>query len=498
MSPAPPRSDLFKIKLMRTITDPPDGGPTVLLPSRMPVPPSAQPCHDDPPPTVPRRPPSPAWLTAGALLWLLSNSAALAVDTIPVPVSGHVRFSNTDPSFPAIFGLRAIAVSASSPAALRSASSDYEPASDPSSADYRLLVDAQGAPPIGLDYQLSYVLYGVGTAGSSLRALYDLPGPHVSVGPGPGITGVNAAECAGIFHVRFLDAAGLPVTVAGGTLGTIPPQAQLTLSPGSSADDFVVRGDTNFRVTATITTGTGDHALSFNLFTNVTSVCNHVVPINFVVPTATRLGALEGELDMVGEIEARWGNADIGDPANTRMVAAGPGGNLRTQTLPLRSVAGGVMESSGHYTLPNLLPSGFTIPPTPYTVGGEMGLRHFRQFEYFGTPKLGLGLNPAPTVIAGVPLDLGGTFVMTPGFVEGTLTLTGPRESSGSTYQSPLRGLQFSTDGEADGLPIRSIYGNFGSIIMASGVDRRAAGATYSAAGGQALASFDEIGRAHV
>ena len=434
----------------------------------------------------------PGWtlgVLAKSLLLFLSVPTTFAVDAIPIPVSGHVRFNNLDPGFPAIFGLRAIAVSANSPSSLRSASSDYLLTTGPISSDYRLVVDAQDAPGAGIDYQFSYVLYGVGTSGSSLRARYALTGPHVNVVPGPGISGVNAGECAGIVHVRFRDASGAPMAVAGGTLAG--SQGELDLRPGSTEDDLVVHVDTNFRLTATITTGIGDSSLRFVLATNVTAVCDRVVAVDFVVPSATRLGTIRGEIDMVGETEATWG--DLGDteryPVYTFMEAVGPTGNRRTYTLPTRAVAGGPVESSGSYTLPNLLLGAVSDPPTPYTLQGSIGLQRFRQFESFVTPKLGLGRNPAPTVGPGSTLDVGHTFVMTPGFVDGTITFSGPRESSSGTYRSPLRGIFLNEDVAAGRPPSR--FATLGRAVIASGVDRPAAGATYTAAGGQAAASFD-------
>ncbi len=438
-------------------------------------------------------------MAAGVLLTLAAVAGMAAIPTIPVELRGNVRFNNASPEVLAILespgdqGIGAIVASARSTTLGRSAGGPYMTAASRTSADFSVVVDTVSG---GAEYQLSHRLLVAGSIGSSARGEYHInPGPTRLVFPGPAVTGINSVECAGVLRVSFVDAAGAPVAVSGGTLtatdlATGIAQAGLIILPGRTREDFLVRGGATFRVDARITTGTGDSLLRFTRTTNVAASCDRIVSVTIVVPAAGTLGAIRGKIDMIGEFEAVFGNPAIGDPAYTRVSAiSGPDGNERRFTVPGVNFTA---EASGPFVLPNLPPSTAT-PAANYVVFGEMGLRRFRQFQYFRTPSLGAGSNSLPSVIAGETLDLGTKFVMTPGHVVGSVVLKGPPEARPGS--SPLRGLRFSADPGADadwdGLPDRSIYGNFGTVIIARGVDRRAAGASLTAVDGVAVTSFD-------
>jgi hypothetical protein len=434
------------------------------------------------------------------LVWHAGARWAIAAgfETTPVEVLGNVRFSNASTEIlnllgpPGNQGLNSLVAFATGTTSPQTASSGLLTATGPTQTDYRVVVDTI---PGGIEYQFTYTLYVSGTLGGSHRGTYQLrPGPTATVLPGPAVTGVNAAECVGVMRVRLVNAAGEPVSASGGTLiatelGTGLAQADLFIRPGSPYEDFIVRGNTRFRITATVTLGSGDSAVNVVQTAEATSSCDGIVPLDIVVPATGSFGSIRGQIDMVGEFEDVFGDASIGDPALTRVVAYGPWSNVRTDTLPGVNFT---VESSGPFTLPNLLPSTFTTPVSPYRVEGEMALRRFRQFEYFKTPALGVGMNAAPAVTAGAVTDLASTFVMRPGYLEGRVTLAGPPESAADpSYRSPLRGVIFSTDGTVDGIPVRSIYGNYFTAITAKGVDSHAFGTRHTAAGGLAVTSFD-------
>src|SRR6185503_13897210 len=153
----------------------------------------------------------------------LSMTAGFAqVATIPVEVRGNVRFSNSNPALLAVLGppgnqgLQGIVASARSTSLGRTASGRLLPAASFTSADFAVVVDTVSG---GADFTLSHTLYVSGIIGPSIRGVYYInPGPSVVVAAGPALTGIDSVECAGVLRVRFINASGASVSVAGGEL----------------------------------------------------------------------------------------------------------------------------------------------------------------------------------------------------------------------------------------------------------------------------------------
>ncbi|HXJ58795.1 MAG TPA: hypothetical protein VNU68_19220 [Verrucomicrobiae bacterium] len=114
--------------------------------------------------------------------------------------------------------------------------------------------------------------------------------------------------------------------------------------------------------------------------------------------------------------------------------------------------------------------------------------------EVFLTPGLGWGSNPAVAVEPGATVNLSNIFQIDPGYMRGAIRLQGPAESPG--HASMLRSLFYDGDEDVnhDGIPdflgLRA-GGIARSFVEYEGVDRRAAGAHYTAAHGYGAGGFD-------
>jgi hypothetical protein len=141
--------------------------------------------------------------------------------------------------------------------------------------------------------------------------------------------------------------------------------------------------------------------------------------------------------------------------------------------------------------LTNVVPSTLDPASAGYAVSAQMVLRTNRAVQILQTPALGWGANPALAVAFGQTVDLGSLFTIQPGYLGGQIRLQGPAESLGRP--SLLRGLQHASDDDAnhDGLPDwLGTYGIYWTSVGAVGVDRRAAGATFTAAYGSSSGDF--------
>lgn len=109
-------------------------------------------------------------------------------------------------------------------------------------------------------------------------------------------------------------------------------------------------------------------------------------------------------------------------------------------------------EASGPFTAANLLA---TPPPGQgfYSVYGETFLRiptgapGVHRLQFLSTPALGSGSNAAPA-ISNTDLDTGDTFVIKPGYLTGSLQLSGPPALPGQP--ALLAHILRSTDGDTD------------------------------------------------
>jgi hypothetical protein len=170
--------------------------------------------------------------------------------------------------------------------------------------------------------------------------------------------------------------------------------------------------------------------------------------------------------------------ANLGPFANQRWAAL-PGVNF---TTPAR----------GAFVLSNVVPSTLDPASAGYAVSAQTVLRSNRAVQVFVTPGLGWGANPPLPVTPGATANLGNLFQIQPGFLGGQIRLQGPAESLGRP--SLFRGLRHPGDDDVDndGLPDSlGTYGIYWTSVGATGVDRLAPGATYTAAHGYSNGDFD-------
>ncbi len=179
---------------------------------------------------------------------------------------------------------------------------------------------------------------------------------------------------------------------------------------------------------------------------------------------------IKGQLDMVGELEA---------PGTVVRAYDGPWGAQASFGLPA--------PYYGSFTLDTLPPSTIEDPPHGYKVGASLNFRPGHRHEFFNTPVLGEGSNPAVILPGDINRNIGFQFVMFPGFVEGGLHLQGPTESL-LGHPSALRGIVRLNEPGAD---YSVLPDNLDSRVSLQGKDEFPRTATKTAAGGLAQASFE-------
>ncbi|MCC6221831.1 MAG: hypothetical protein IT291_11385, partial [Deltaproteobacteria bacterium] len=158
----------------------------------------------------------------------------------------------------------------------------------------------------------------------------------------------------------------------------------------------------------------------------------------------------------------------------------GPLGNERFATL-------NVTPSQGEFSLINLVPSDAAYPNKAYSMRGEMIFGTGYRAQYFLTPTVGI-INPGVLVAAGQTTDIGEKLVITPGYVKGAITLTGPKPELGSFL---LRGLARDADNDSDGNGIADNPRVELSGVWANGSYKKVVGASTASIGGSARTSFD-------
>lgn len=417
----------------------------------------------------------------------------------PNLIQGTVRFANTNPAILSLLeplgheGMTNLYLSASSvpPGEPRSASSDYLPASSGLSAAYQLTVDAadpgiayEVAPRAMLDEGHSYYYFNTLTSAPVV-----LGGPPVTL---------DFAECLGVVTVRFVTSAGGPVAVDGGNIAAYDsPVTRYTggryeIAPGTTRQRIYLLGGQTHQLNIAVNVGTNFYTdrLDFVLSTNVAVLCDGFTTVDMVIPSAGTLGRILGRVDVVGEFEDTVaGNTSLTVPDYTSVIASyGPFSNRRWGAVPGLNFT---LPASGAFSLNHVVPS--TLDPTSvgYAVMAQMMLRTNPQVQYFRTPGLGYGANPAVVVTPGATVDLGDTFVIQPGYLRGGILLQGPSESLGRP--SMLRGVLHAaeSDLDLDGLPdYLGTYGVYYTSVGAEGVDRLAPGATLTASYGYGYGDF--------
>jgi hypothetical protein len=416
---------------------------------------------------------------------------------VPNTIAGTLRFNNVNASVlnvlnaPGNQGMSNLFVYADSVPEARSSISPVQPTASRTQGNYEVTVDSTSN---GLPYRVAPVaIVGGG-------AQYYWFTPKTSAPVVANITGpaLNFTECVGIVQLNFFTSGGTPATVTrvsvNGSRNT-DGSASVTLGANTSTSSqrVFLQGGISHRLDITVQRGTDpytDRQVHF-VITNVTAVCDGTVNVNLFFPPNAALGSIVGDVDMLGEFEWSVDGADQYPlPDYTTVLANyGPFLNQRWDALPGDNL---ILPSSGAFNLINVTPSTVDPASTGYAMEAVMLFRPNRTIQYFTTPGLGWGTNnPAVVVNPGATVNLSNVFVIDPGYLRGNILLQGP---AGPGAPSPLSGLQHAGDYDADsdGIPDNvGTYGVYNSIVGAAGVDRKATGATLSAAHGLANADFD-------
>ena len=424
--------------------------------------------------------------------------AMAQVELVPNSIQGTVRFSNVNPDILALLnppgneGMSYLYMYASSlPPATRSASTDYLTPSTRTDSVYEIAVDSDAAgisyvvtPRISLrgDNQTYYFRNG-----TSPPVVASLPAPTL-----------DFTECLGVLTVRFVDPAGAPLSVDGGGLvaNNLDGSGEMTrlyaIPAGTTEQRIYLHGDTPAELIITVQRGASTYTdrIQYTAMAGATVPCDEFATLDIMVPNASALGQATGTVDMRREFELTVDGYDASDSPDTTSVVAryGPFGNARYAAVPGVNFT---TPSSGAFTLANLAPTALDPASVGYSVWAEMYFRTNQALESFRTPALGMGANPPLEVLPGGSVDLGNLFVIDPGYLQGGVLLQGPAESLG--HASLLRGLAFASDydTDGDGLPdALGIYGVYYSTVAATGVDRAAPGATFTASFGYGYTGF--------
>ena len=447
-----------------------------------------------------------------------TNAAAPTVsvlDTVGI-CGGNVVATSTGPTSPSP---ALIAASALSAGLVDGGPSEL-------TASYQLTVDAPDCPAT-LDYGVAAGINLCLPAGGSGSYFIPPVAPPATNGPVTGLcqnpdqsdgsapdAGENGpishpiTDCAAILDITF----NAPVNAS--SVQTYHPLVSALMGGGSQSwGNFVgpltdaklpVRGDgSQVLVNAFYTTGTDDFSDTIKRlcqFKNVTANCDEIIPLTCDVTqdgSDTELGSIVGVIDMVGEYE----NYIVGDKRTRVFGSTGPFDNVRYFWVPQNPSpstesppSAFANESSGPFVLQNLLESSASIPitstSTPWPVWGDMSVRKGVQAEYFSSPQLAdvSGTpNAAVTVPAGPAVDLGNTFVMKPGYLQGSVLFQGS-----PTPTSCVKNIYRASDGQ----PPSSVPPDWslgGSSFIAANGDNQIASSTsvHTALGGAARVNFD-------
>ncbi len=305
---------------------------------------------------------------------------------------------------------------------------------------------------------------------------------------------VNFDECVALVELRYQRMDGSPVAALDGR-ATINETATPYLlrgqcfsqAAGSTGNFLAVPSGVEFLLTVEVETGTDIYSDRITHIEShiLTLACDDTPVIIITIPEAGTLGSIAGNFNMTGQTEpATEGYLEL--LARPVIKARGPTGNQRYAAIDGEAPAADLVRA---FTLGGLVPS---TPTEAWRVQAEMQFGTGYRFEYFLTPALGYGMNPGVEVNAGATTSLGDKFVMTPSKITGQINLTGPLEFGGNI--SALRGVYRAADYDLDmdGIPDGiGASGIGGSYVIGTGVDELAPGATLSAAGGSATASFE-------
>lgn len=439
---------------------------------------------------------------------LAAGLACLAAGLVPVHgqvivnpniISGHVRFSNANAGIlnllnsPGNEGLSNVVMLANSvpPAPPIAAYSDSIQATNRTVTSYQLTVDS--ANP-GIAYALAP--YVVMQGDQYVYYFNTKTSAPVVIGTPP--PALDFDECVGVVTVQFVTSGGAPIPVDGGKIiaYSLPDYnyagVRSVIAAGSTEQRIYLRGGLTHQLDITVHRGTNfytDRLESF-LSTNVAVACDTFTTVKMVLPDSTVLASIIGSVDMLGEFELTAASNPLYDYPNytTVIASSGPFSNQRWGALPGLNFT---TPSSGDYTLSNVVPSTLDPLSAGYWVSAQMLIRTNRMIQVFQTPGLNSGLNPPLPVAPGATVDLTNLFEINPGYLRGRVLLQGPAESLGRA--SLLRGVLHAGDDDLDDDGIPDAFGTYGvywTTVEAVGVDRLAAGATFTASGGLGYGDF--------
>ena len=431
------------------------------------------------------------------LLCLCSLSTAWAQVLVNTnTITGTVRFSNVNPDIlnllnpPVQAGISNVSVVAySTPPALYSQSSvNYLPADSSVSAPYIITVDAENPG-------ISYDVHPMAALMEGSESYYFKPKTSDPVILGASPVQLDFEECVGLVNIHFVSADGTPMAIQGGRIETLRADGSDSsiLDPiplNSTVQQIFLAGGESHQLRITVHQGDGfaNNRIEGYLSTNVDVVCDQTSDITMVLPDTGVLGAIKGNFDIVGEFELTIpANTGFNEPDYSSLVAwNGPFGNQRWAGF---SGSNFTLPSSGSFTLANVVPTTLDPLSAGYSIYAVAAIRTNRSIEYFRSPGLGDGSNPAVAVTPGETKDLGDLFVFHPGYMRGGITLQGAPEAVGSV--SMLRAIMHSGDDTTNGIPnYFGTYGVYWSAVEAIGTDTKAPGATYTAASGVATTDF--------
>ncbi len=374
------------------------------------------------------------------LVFTLTNSYAALSQTDdavlnPNQISGTIRFTNQDPFIVELMetqeGIRQARIYANSQGLSQTLNNRTTlNMTNTTEFDYQMTVESSEE---GIPYNW-FARLRVG------RSYYNIPSQITDpVLPEPAAdTRLDIEHCAAIVDVKYVDENGEPVTVRGGSMKawqvTENSKYLQTQDYGTSAsfsqDYMPINGDgsdylfqTIYKLGSDIYSDTIRNMCQFTF----TAQCDEVIPVECVVSERLDLGSITGSVSMEGHT--------LIDTTLTRLIAyLGPFDNYRYDKV----------EGSGIYTMENLVASNAVDPEARYIVFGHMGFGSGYSYQYLRTPIV------YASVVAGEATDLGDTFDLVPGYIEGNISLVGPdNEASGLQYLS--RDADF--DSNEDGIP---------------------------------------------
>jgi len=359
----------------------------------------------------------------------------------------------------------------------------YPTVVSPIQANYQLTVESSAA---GIPYNVAAEI----RLGNHKDKYVIWPRYSAKVYPEPAAdVALNIYQCISMLDIKFVDTAGNPVALNGGSATAYQEkysngkfeyklQAQsFSFSNGTMRKLLAVNGNAG-KYRLDVITESGNDASS-NIIRGrchkelPVPRCDQVVPITCVIGDSQDLGQVFGAVDVLGE--------DVQDVSYlTRMRAFnGPLNNYRYD-----HVAG-----SGDYLMENLMPSNAEAPATNYMMYGEIAFGRGFRTQYIRTPWLGRSVfNPGVVVEAAKTTSLSNTFVLDPGYISGLVVLAAPPVAEGESFLHDLRRItdvDYDQDGVADYINLNN------SHVEAQGLNIVAEGATMSADGGLAKASFE-------